>query len=102
MRTQRAAIISPVGRIAYRGELLVINENRPGEMTRELYDRLTGIQLGELPDTHGWNRLVGAVGDKILLEAADPEAKYAGGGMALFVAEGRLGCDWVEVKESQD
>jgi hypothetical protein len=27
-------------------------------VTRRLYDEVTGIQLGELPDRHGWNRLI--------------------------------------------
>ena len=53
-----AAIIAPVGGIAYRGEHLTINNSEAGEVTRRLYDELTGIQLGEIPDRHGWNRLV--------------------------------------------
>ena len=53
-----AAIISPVGSLAYRGERLVINEGRPGEVTRWLYDQITGIQRGEIADRYGWNRLV--------------------------------------------
>lgn len=53
-----AAIIAPVGGIAYRGEHLVINNSEAGEVTCRLYDELTGIQLGERPDRHGWNRLV--------------------------------------------
>jgi branched-chain amino acid aminotransferase len=53
-----AAIISPVGGIAYKGELLRINEGAAGQVTRSLYDELTGIQLGEVADRHGWNRLI--------------------------------------------
>ena len=53
-----AAIIAPVGKIACRGEELVINAAAAGELTRELYDTITGIQLGEIEDRHGWNRLV--------------------------------------------
>jgi branched-chain amino acid aminotransferase len=53
-----AAIIAPVGGISYRGEHLAINNNEAGEVTKRLYDTLTGIQLGEQPDRHGWNRLV--------------------------------------------
>ena len=53
-----AASIAPVGRIACRGEELVINDDAAGELTRELYDTITGIQLGEIEDRHGWNRLV--------------------------------------------
>ncbi len=47
-----------MGGISYRGEHLSINDGEAGEITKRLYDTLTGIQLGELPDTHGWNRLV--------------------------------------------
>jgi branched-chain amino acid aminotransferase len=53
-----AAIIAPVGRLAYRDEVHVIKDGRPGELTRWLYDRLTGIQLGEIEDAYGWNRVV--------------------------------------------
>jgi len=53
-----AAIIAPVGGISYRGEHLSINNSQAGEVTRRLYDEFTGIQLGEVPDRHGWNRLV--------------------------------------------
>jgi len=53
-----AVTIAPVGGISYRGEHLSINNNEPGEVTRRLYDQVTGIQLGEIPDRHGWNRLV--------------------------------------------
>ena len=53
-----AAIIAPVGRIAYRGEVLDINAMRAGELTRSLYDEITGLQTGERPDVHGWNRII--------------------------------------------
>ena len=59
-----AAIIAPVGRIAYRGEEWVINDNATGELTHELYDTITGIQLGEIEDRHGWNRLVAIDADE--------------------------------------
>jgi branched-chain amino acid aminotransferase len=55
-----AAIIAPVGRIAYRGEVLEINANAAGPLTRSLYEEITGIQTGEQADTHRWNRLVPA------------------------------------------
>ena len=53
-----AAIIAPVGGISYRGEHLIINAGGAGEVTRHLYDELTDIQRGAVPDRHGWNRLV--------------------------------------------
>ena len=53
-----AAIIAPVGKIAFRGTEWVIGGNATGELTRELYDTITGIQQGTIEDRHGWNRLV--------------------------------------------
>jgi branched-chain amino acid aminotransferase len=53
-----AAIIAPVGGISYRGEHLAINAGRAGDVTRRLYDELTGIQRGEIADRHAWNRLL--------------------------------------------
>lgn len=53
-----AAVISPVGRIC-RGETVI---NIPsgmegmGEITKKLYDTLTGIQMGELEAPEGWIR----------------------------------------------
>lgn len=55
-----AAVISPVGRI-YRGETVI---NIPsgmggmGEITKKLYDTLTGIQMGELEAPEGWIRKI--------------------------------------------
>ncbi|HKJ00388.1 MAG TPA: branched-chain amino acid aminotransferase [bacterium] len=48
-----AAVVSPVARLSYRGETLELKQS-PGPLTRSLYDRLTGIQTGRLPDPHGW------------------------------------------------
>ena len=55
-----AAVISPVGRIC-RGEIVI---NIPsgmegmGEITKKLYDTLTGIQMGELEAPEGWIRKI--------------------------------------------
>ena len=53
-----AAIIAPVGRIAYKDQVLAINDERAGETTRSLFDQITRIQLGETNDEHGWNRVI--------------------------------------------
>ena len=53
-----AAVISPVGEICYKGEKHVINNFEIGEISQKLYDNLTGIQWGRLPDPHGWTREV--------------------------------------------
>jgi branched-chain amino acid aminotransferase len=52
--TGTAAVISPVGELAYKGERLVINEGRIGTVTQRLYDAIVGIQYGTAPDTRGW------------------------------------------------
>jgi branched-chain amino acid aminotransferase len=52
-----AAVITPVGEIEIGGKS--IKYGTPGEtgpVTKKLYDRLTGIQYGDLEDTHGWVR----------------------------------------------
>ena len=52
--TGTAAVISPVGELAYKGERLVINGGRIGALTQKLYDAIVGIQYGTAPDTRGW------------------------------------------------
>ena len=52
--TGTAAVISPVGQLYYKGEEIVINDFKTGELTQKLYDTLTGIQWGRIPDKYGW------------------------------------------------
>ena len=52
--TGTAAVISPVGELHYKGKSVVINDGRTGSVTQKLYDTLTGLQLGDIEDTHGW------------------------------------------------
>ena len=33
---------------------MVINNNEMGKITSYLYDKITGIQYGRLPDEFGW------------------------------------------------
>ncbi|MDE5897048.1 MAG: branched-chain amino acid aminotransferase [Clostridia bacterium] len=56
--TGTAAVISPVGLIRYRDKDYVIGGGKMGEITKMLYDTVTGIQYGELPDEYGWRRTV--------------------------------------------
>lgn len=49
-----AAVISPVGYIEYKGVGYTVNNNEIGEVSQMLYDTITQIQRGDLPDTHGW------------------------------------------------
>lgn len=52
--TGTAAVISPVGEIGYKGEDLQVADGETGELSRRLYDELTGIQYGHLEDPFGW------------------------------------------------
>ncbi len=52
--TGTAAVVSPVGELQIEGVDYVINGGKIGETTQMLYDTLTGIQWGKLPDTYGW------------------------------------------------
>ncbi len=49
-----AAVITPVGYLGYQGEQLMVGNGGVGTLTQKLYDTLTGIQYGHLPDTFGW------------------------------------------------
>ena len=53
--TGTAAIISPVGLLAYKDKTIIINEQKIGPVAQKMYDTITGIQYGELEDKHGWN-----------------------------------------------
>ena len=53
-----AAVITPVGKLCYKNETLQLSGGNVGEITRQLYDTLTGIQTGTVADTFGWIRFV--------------------------------------------
>ena len=52
--TGTAAVISPVDEIQYRETNIRINHGQIGPIARRLFDEITGIHYGEIPDTHGW------------------------------------------------
>lgn len=52
--TGTAAVISPVDEIQYRDTNININHGQIGPIARRLFDEISGIQYGEIPDTHGW------------------------------------------------
>lgn len=53
--TGTAAVITPVALVHDGARDVVIGDGAaPGPITQELYDRLTGLQRGRLPDTRGW------------------------------------------------
>ena len=49
-----AAVVSPIGELAYEGKQYPVNGGEIGPVTRMLYDTLTGIQWGKTPDPYGW------------------------------------------------
>lgn len=57
--TGTAAVISPVGKLRYQDDVMIINGGQIGELSQKLYDTITGIQTGILPDEKGWRVKVG-------------------------------------------
>ncbi len=49
-----ATVITPVGKLAYRGKTYSINDGKVGPLAQRFYDTLLGIQYGELEDPYGW------------------------------------------------
>ncbi len=52
--TGTAAVISPVGKLRYKDDVMLINNNTIGEVSQKLYDTITGIQWGECEDKFNW------------------------------------------------
>ena len=52
--TGTAAVVSPVGQLRYKDESFDVGGGAIGPVTARLYDTLTGIQWGRLPDDKGW------------------------------------------------
>ena len=57
--TGTAAVISPVGKLRYKDDVMTINGGEIGALSQKLYDTITGIQTGRLPDEKGWRVQVG-------------------------------------------
>ena len=56
-----AAVATPIGEIFDEGmnkTYVISKDGNPGPITTELYNRLRGIQLGEIEDTHNWNTII--------------------------------------------
>ncbi len=49
-----AAVVSPIGQLTYKGKDYIVNGGKIGDITQEMYDTLTGIQWGNVEDTHNW------------------------------------------------
>ena len=52
--TGTAAVVSPVKELDWKGDKVDISGGKIGPVTQRLYDTMTGIQWGKLPDTKGW------------------------------------------------
>ncbi len=52
--TGTAAVVSPVKKLDYEDQSAKIGDGEIGPLTQKLYDTLTGIQWGRIPDTKGW------------------------------------------------
>lgn len=49
-----AAVISPIGELRWEDKVMKINNGEIGQISQKLYDNLTGLQWGKLPDTFNW------------------------------------------------
>jgi len=56
--TGTAAVISPIGELAYKDKKYTVNDFKIGPVAQKLYDELTGIQWGKRPDAFGWTECV--------------------------------------------
>ncbi len=56
--TGTAAVISPVGELYWQGKSMVINNGETGELSKKIYDTLTGIQNGTKVDEFEWTVVV--------------------------------------------
>ena len=52
--TGTAAVISPVGKLRHGDDVIIIGDNKIGQLSQKLYDTLTGIQWGKIDDPFGW------------------------------------------------
>ncbi|MBE7528322.1 MAG: branched-chain amino acid aminotransferase [Ardenticatenaceae bacterium] len=49
-----AAVIAPVGKFGFAEKEYIINDYQSGPVSKHLFDELTGIQYGRIPDRFGW------------------------------------------------
>lgn len=60
--TGTAAVISPIGELAFQGKTLILSDSKVGPLSQELYNELTGIQMGTRPDRLHWTRSLESLG----------------------------------------
>lgn len=49
-----AAVISPIGELYWEGKHYVINDGKTGELSKKVYDTITGVQYGRKEDIFNW------------------------------------------------
>ncbi len=54
--TGTAAVVSPIGKLAYKDQEFIVGGGKIGAVTQMLYDTLTGIQWGKTSDPYGWTK----------------------------------------------
>ena len=52
--TGTAAVVSPIGELKWKDAVMRFNDGKIGAVTQKLYDEITGIQTGAVPDRFGW------------------------------------------------
>lgn len=56
--TGTAAVISPIGGMTWKDKDIVVADGKMGELTKKLYDTLTGMQYGKVKDDFGWIKTI--------------------------------------------
>lgn len=52
--TGTAAVISPIGELNWKGNIMPINNGETGPLSARIYDTITSIQSGKIEDTMNW------------------------------------------------
>lgn len=52
--TGTAAIVSPIGELKYQDKVMTLNGGKNGDLTRRIYDEITGIQRCDIEDPFCW------------------------------------------------
>jgi len=50
-----AAVISPIGQLTWAGKDMIVNGGQTGEISKRIYDTITGIQYGKVEDPFNWS-----------------------------------------------
>jgi branched-chain amino acid aminotransferase len=49
-----AAVVTPIGELAFSDQVWKFQQDSFGPVAKRLYDEISGIQMGEIPDRHNW------------------------------------------------